>query len=79
MGNSIQTKKKVQTEANSSAHSLASPRQVKTKGSWLLGRRRAKVKTGKTNPGGEWGGGALVGTLSPGGGFHTASYIGAFC
>lgn len=49
MGNSIQTKKKVQTEANSPAHSSSSPRQLKTKGSWPFGRRD-KVKPGKTDP-----------------------------
>ncbi|CAF99465.1 unnamed protein product [Tetraodon nigroviridis] len=44
MGNSIQTKKKVQTEANPPARSSSSTRQGKRKSSWLFGRRD-KVKT----------------------------------
>lgn len=46
MGNSIQAKKKVQTEENSPVRSSSSPQRVKSKGSWLFGRRD-KVKTGK--------------------------------
>ncbi|XP_019130996.1 NHS-like protein 3 isoform X2 [Larimichthys crocea] len=44
MGNSIQKKKKVQTEKNFSAHSSPSPNRGKPKGSGLFGRQD-KVKT----------------------------------
>ncbi|KAE8282205.1 hypothetical protein D5F01_LYC19600 [Larimichthys crocea] len=44
MGNSIQKKKKVQTEKNFSAHSSPSPNRGKSKGSGLFGRQD-KVKT----------------------------------
>ncbi|TWW65373.1 hypothetical protein D4764_21G0002730 [Takifugu flavidus] len=44
MGNSIQAKKKVQTEENSPVRSSTSSQRVKSKGSWLFGRRD-KVKT----------------------------------
>lgn len=52
MGNSIQAKKKVQTEENSPVRSSSGPQRVKSKGSWLFGRRD-KVKTGKRSLGGQ--------------------------
>lgn len=54
MGNSVQAKKKVRTEENSPVRPSSSPQRVKSKGSWLFGRRD-KVKTGKRNPGGQLG------------------------
>lgn len=50
MGNSVQKKKKVQTEKNFSAPSSPSAHREKPKSFWQFGRQD-KLKTGKRNAG----------------------------